>query len=162
MSVDLGYVSTMVVASSSLARILGECSTIQSTMAQPAKTTVAECSLASCVWVPLRIGSTLCLDSGIVSPLRLRWVNDWGLLTCHSSNTGLERTPNKSQHTNLTLEKKILPPLMQGFEFATLRLRVRLSTNAYTSYPGSPARYECQPRLRKATQGSHKYKWVST
>ena len=26
---------------------------------------------------------------------------------CHSGNTGVERTPNKSQHTTLTLEKKI-------------------------------------------------------
>ena len=32
--------------------------------------------------------------------------------TCHCGNTWMERTPNKSQHTNLTLEKKILPPLL--------------------------------------------------
>ena len=32
---------------------------------------------------------------------------------------GMERTPNKSQHTKLTLEKKILPPLLPGFELAT-------------------------------------------
>ena len=31
----------------------------------------------------------------------------------------MERTPIKSQHTNLTPEKKILPPLLLGFEFAT-------------------------------------------
>ena len=30
----------------------------------------------------------------------------------YCSNTGVERTPNKSQHTKLTLEKKILPPLL--------------------------------------------------
>ena len=32
---------------------------------------------------------------------------------------GVERTPKKSQHTSLTLMKKILPPLLSGFEFAT-------------------------------------------
>ena len=36
------------------------------------------------------------------------WQNVRGLLfSCHCSNTGLERTPNKSQHTKSTLEKKI-------------------------------------------------------
>ena len=45
-----------------------------------------------------------------------------GSLTCHCGNTGVERTPNKSQHTKLTLEKKIFPPLLPGFELATLRL----------------------------------------
>ena len=39
----------------------------------------------------------------------------------------VERTPNKSQHTKSTLEKKILPPLLPGFELATFRLRVRRS-----------------------------------
>ena len=58
---------------------------------------------------------TLCLDSGIVSPFPLRWVKDvcefrcnlppallaeWpGSFTCHCGNTGVERTPSKSQHT---------------------------------------------------------------
>ena len=35
---------------------------------------------------------------------------------CHCGNTGVERTPNNSQYTMLTLEKKILPPLPPGFE----------------------------------------------
>ena len=35
------------------------------------------------------------------------------------------RTANKSQHTKLTLEKKILPPLLPGFELAIFRSRVR-------------------------------------
>ena len=39
-------------------------------------------------------------------------------------DAGVERTPNKSQHTKLTLEKKILPPLLPGFELATFRSRV--------------------------------------
>ena len=57
---------------------------------------------------------TLCLDSGIVSPLRLRLVKGVcvfrcnlppallaerpGSFTCHCGDTGVERTPNKSQH----------------------------------------------------------------
>ena len=47
--------------------------------------------------------------------------------TYHCGNTGVQRTPNKSQHTKLTLEKKILPPLLAGFELATFRSRVRRS-----------------------------------
>ena len=78
---------------------------------------------------------TLCLDSGIVSPLQLHWVKgvcvfrcdlplallaEWlGSFACHCGNTGVERTPNESQHTKLTLEKKILLSLLPGFELAT-------------------------------------------
>ena len=39
----------------------------------------------------------------------------------------MEQTPNKSQHTKLTQEKTILPPLLPGFELATFRPRVRRS-----------------------------------
>ena len=49
---------------------------------------------------------------------------EWpGSSTCHCGNTGVERTPNKSQHTKFTLEKKILPPLLPGFELVTFRSR---------------------------------------
>ena len=41
--------------------------------------------------------------------------------TCHCGNTGVEWTPNKSQHTKWTLEKNILPLLLPGFELATFR-----------------------------------------
>ena len=50
----------------------------------------------------------------------------------------MERTPNKSQYTKLTLDKKILPPLLPEFELATIRSRVRRSYQqampASTSY----------------------------
>ena len=46
---------------------------------------------------------------------------------CHCGNTGVKRTPNKSQHTKFTFEKKILPPLLPGLELATFRSRVRRS-----------------------------------
>ena len=48
---------------------------------------------------------------------------------------GVERTPNKSQHTKLTLEKKILPPLLPGFEHATFRSRVRRFTDKLSRLP---------------------------
>ena len=80
---------------------------------------------------------------GIVSPLQLRWFKgvcvfrrnlppallaEWpGSFSCHCGNTGVERTPDKSQHTQLTLEKKILPLHLPGFELATFRSRVRRS-----------------------------------
>ena len=45
---------------------------------------------------------------------------DWlGSFTCHCSNTGVEKTLNKSQHTKLTLEKWILLPLLPGLKLAT-------------------------------------------
>ena len=90
----------------------------------------------------LRVNSfpTLCLDSGIVSPLRVKCVCvfmcnlppalsvEWpAYFTRHCSNTGVERKPNKCQHTKLTLEKKILPLLLPGFELAIFRSRVRRS-----------------------------------
>ena len=81
----------------------------------------------------------------MVSPLRLRWVKgvcvfrrnlppallaaEPGSSTCHCGNTGLERTPNKSQYAKLTLEKKIFPPLQPGFELATFQSRVQHFTN---------------------------------
>ena len=47
----------------------------------------------------------------------------------------MERTPIKSQHTKLTLEMKILPPLLPGFELATFRSRVRRSTSKLSGFP---------------------------
>ena len=71
---------------------------------------------------------TLCLDSSIVSPIQLHRVKgicmfkcnlppallaEWpGSFICRCGNTGVEWAPNNSQPTILTLEKKILPPLL--------------------------------------------------
>ena len=49
------------------------------------------------------------------------WQNDRGLLRATAVTRGWNRYRNKSQHRKLTLEKKILPPLMQGFEPATFQ-----------------------------------------
>ena len=55
--------------------------------------------------------------------------------TCHCDNTGMEWTPNKSQHTKFTQEKKILPPLLPGFELITFRSRVRCSNQQAIPVP---------------------------
>ena len=90
-------------------------------------------------------------DSGIVSPLRLRWVKgvcvlrcnlppallaEWpGSFTRHCANTGVKQTPTESQHTKLTLEKKILSPFLPGFELATFRSRARCFNNRVSRLP---------------------------
>ena len=43
------------------------------------------------------------------------------------SSVGVERTLYKSQHTKLTLEKKILQPLLPGFELTTIPSEVQRS-----------------------------------
>ena len=55
------------------------------------------------------------------------WQNDRGLLCATTVTRGWNGYRNKSQHRKLTLEKKILPPLQQGFEPATFQSRVRRS-----------------------------------
>ena len=57
------------------------------------------------------------------------WRNDRGLLRATVVTRGWNGYRNKSQHRKLTLEKKILPPLLQGFEPATFRSRVRRSNH---------------------------------
>ena len=57
------------------------------------------------------------------------WQNDRGLLRATAVTRGWNGYRNKSQHRKLTLEKKILPPLQQGFEPATFRSRVRRSNH---------------------------------
>ena len=64
------------------------------------------------------------------------WQNDRDLLRVTAGNMGFERTPSRSEHTKLTLEKKILWPLLPGFELATFRSRVRRSTNKLSRLPG--------------------------
>ena len=64
------------------------------------------------------------------------WQNYRGLLRATAVPRGVERTQNQSHHTKLTLEKKILPPLLPGFELATFRLRVRRSNQqAFQAFP---------------------------
>ena len=81
-------------------------------------------------YVPTLCMDSSIVDSSIVSPLRLCCVKGVcvfrcnlppallaerpGSFTCHSRNTGMERTPNKCQHTNLILEKILFPAAPAG------------------------------------------------
>ena len=60
------------------------------------------------------------------------WQNDRGLLHATAVTRGWNGYRNKSQHRKLTLKKKILPPLLQGFEPTTFWSWVRRS-NHFTS-----------------------------
>ena len=53
------------------------------------------------------------------------WQNDRGHLRATAVTRGWNGYRNKSQHRKLTLEKKIIPLLQQGFEPATFRSRVQ-------------------------------------
>ena len=57
------------------------------------------------------------------------WQNDRDLLRATAVTRWWNGYRNKSQHRKSTLEKKILPPLQQGFEPATFQSRVRRSNH---------------------------------
>ena len=57
------------------------------------------------------------------------WQNDRGLLRATAVTRGWKGYKIKSQHRKLTLEKKIVRPLLQRFEPATFRSRVRRSNH---------------------------------
>ena len=57
------------------------------------------------------------------------WQDDRDLLRATAVTRGWNGYQNKSQHRKATLEKKILPPLLQGFEPATFQSRVRRSNH---------------------------------
>ena len=52
------------------------------------------------------------------------WQNDRDILRATAAPRGWNRYRNQSQHRKSTLEKKILPPFLQGFEPATFQSRV--------------------------------------
>ena len=57
------------------------------------------------------------------------WQNDQSLLRATAVTQVWNGYQNKSQHRKSTLEKKILPPLLQGFEPTTFQSRVRHSNH---------------------------------
>ena len=57
------------------------------------------------------------------------WQNDRDLLCATAVTRGWNGYWNKSQHRKLTMEKKILPLFLQGFELVTLQSRVRHSNH---------------------------------
>ena len=54
---------------------------------------------------------------------------------CYCGNKGCNGYGTKSQHRKSTLEKKIIPPLLQGFEPATFQSRVRCSDHSAIPAP---------------------------
>ena len=71
-----------------------------------------------------------------------------GSSVCHCHNTEMEWTPNKTQHTKLTLEKKILLRLLLGFELATFHSWVQPSVNKLSWDPSLVSNWilmPCQP-----------------
>ena len=63
------------------------------------------------------------------------WQNDRGLLRATAVTQGWNGYRNKSQHRKLTLDKKILLPLQQGFEPATFRSRSGALTTELSLLP---------------------------
>ena len=97
--------------------------------------TVDKHSLMSCMWVhfpdsfPVKLpwvkGECIC-RCDLPPALLSEWL---GSLTCHCCNIRVEQTPNKSQHTKLSLEKKILLQLQPSSKLATFWSWVWRSTN---------------------------------
>ena len=79
------------------------------------------------------------------------WQNDRGLLRATAVTRVWKRHRNKSQHKKLTLEKKILPPLLLGFELATLRSRVQRSNQQAIPAPQGTQYYNGTSSLQKQT-----------
>ena len=65
------------------------------------------------------------------------WQNDQDLLCATAVTWGWNGYQIKSQHRKLTLEKKILPPLLHGFEPTTFQSLVRHSNHWATPTPNS-------------------------
>ena len=63
------------------------------------------------------------------------WQNDRGLLRATPVTRGWNGYRNKSQHRKLTLEKKIIPPFLQGFDPTTFQSRVRRLTTELSPLP---------------------------
>ena len=66
------------------------------------------------------------------------WQNDRDLSRATAVTRGWNEYRNTSQHRKSTLEKKILPPLQQGFEPATFQSRVRRSNHWAIPPPLTP------------------------
>ena len=77
------------------------------------------------------------------------WQNDRDLLRATAVTQGWNGYRNKGQHRKLTLEKKILPPLQQGFEPATFLSRVWRSNHWAIPAPRSRSLTTHFPRWNK-------------
>ena len=75
---------------------------------------------------------------GLAVTYHLRfWQNGRDLLRATAVTRGWNGYRNKSQHRKSTLEKKILPPPLRGFELATFQSRVRHSNHRAIPAPAN-------------------------
>ena len=85
------------------------------------------------------------------------WQNDRDLLRATAVTRGWNGYWNKSQHRKSTLEKKILPPLQQGFESTTFQSRVRRSNHWAIPAP-VPDRDSYRERRRQLQRDRDSYR----
>ena len=140
----------MMIAFSSLVRTFGEKWTIHSPLAhlKKKKFKQAECSLTSCTWAhfPDRfshhawtaksthsyfVGARVCVCLGVTCQLHLKWA---GSFMYYCNIMGWNRHQISQQGT-LTLEKKILLPLLLGLEFINFQSWVWHSTHKPSRLP---------------------------
>ena len=89
--------------------------------------TIQPCTSLQCHFIQRHIGRVyVCL--AVTCHLHF-WQNDRDRLRATAITRGWNGYRNKSQHRKLALEKKILPPLLPGFEPGTFRSRVRRSNH---------------------------------
>ena len=81
------------------------------------------------------------------------WQNDWDLLHATAVTWEWNRYRNKSHHRKSTLEKKILPLLLQGFEPATFQSWVWRSSHWAIPPLSHQLRLYSQPAAAKAASG---------
>ena len=95
--------------------------------------TIQPCTRLQCHFIQSHIGRVYAC---LAATCHLHfWQNDRDLLRATALTQRWNGYRNKSQHRQLTLEKKILPPLLQGFEPTTFQLRVRRSNHRAIPLP---------------------------
>ena len=98
--------------------------------------TIQPCTSLQCLFIQSHIGRLyVCL--AVTCHLHF-WQNDRDLLRATVVTLGWNGYRNKSQHRKLTLEKKIIPPLLPGLEPGTYRSRVQLSSPIETNASFEP------------------------
>ena len=88
------------------------------------------------------------------------WQNDWGLLHATVVTRGWSGYQNMSQHRKLTLEKKILPPLLQGFEPATFQSQDQCSNHWAMPAPQLWHQQCCGTPLSQLQEKTQKMAWL--
>ena len=84
------------------------------------------------------------------------WQDDRDLLRATAVTRGWNGYRNKSQHRKLTLEKKIISPLPQGFEQATFQSRVWRSNHwAIPAPPRSYVYVSCNVQEFRASKSNY-------